>query len=232
MAIALVENVTARSTDSNGFSSGAIDTTGATLLVVAIGNYTGFSVTPTLSDSKGNTWSQLTAKTHGETRSVLYYCASPTVGSGHTFTIAGNSTYAAICVSAFSGAHSSPFDTENGSAWNGTSAQPGSVTPSEDSALVVSGLSLRGLYATGQSASINSGFTISDESLGVDLQSLHCALAYAIQTTATAVNPTWSWGTSDAFATTIAVFKAADTGEVSAMALRIQTEGLYVGSHA
>lgn len=208
MAIALVANDSAQSTNSNGFTSGSIDTTGANFLIVHLStNGTGGSI----SDSKSNTWVPLTESGGGAfaaRQSRLFYVENATVGSGHTFTVTGTAIFPSIEYAAFSGvATSTSFDVENKNANNFTTTiSTGSVTPSVNDELVVTGIS----FDDNTGVAIDSGFTISDtEQLGGGV-AIGGALAYLIQTTATAKNPTWSW-TNSTFenATTIACFKAA-----------------------
>lgn len=211
MAIAVVTSTTIPG-GANGGTSSSIDTTGVTLIVIAISRYTAGGAL-TVSDSKGNTWTALTEKASGSAvfcASRLYYCASPTVGSGHTFTNGGTGIYAAGVVIALSGTHaSSPFDQQSGSymAGSGSSILPGSVTPTEDNEIVITGVAENGTPGT---RAINGGFTIQgnvNHSGGVNYG---VALAYLIQTTAAAANPTWSGlNAAGQHASTIATFKVA-----------------------
>ena len=76
----------------NGGTGAALDTTGADLIVVleAFSNNNGAG---TLTDSKGNTWSQLTKQGSGGIgATVLWYARNAIVGPGHRFTITGNGT--------------------------------------------------------------------------------------------------------------------------------------------
>lgn len=210
MAIALVVQTSAGSSDSNTFTTSNIDTTGATLLVVSIVSAATVSA-PTLSDNKSNTWTALTTRTTpGPTvRTIMYYAENPTVGSGHNFTVTGDGKFASINVSAWSGtATASVFDTENGNngAETGTSIQPGSVTPANNDSLVVTSLSL-GVSAT---PTINGSFTITSSVDVVGGQHYGCSFAYLIQTTAAAANPTWDWSPAGGpNCAEIAVFKVA-----------------------
>lgn len=198
MAIALVANA-----KSNGGATGAIDTTGASLIVAAISGFGG-SGFPTITDSKSNTWTGLTAQGFSGTLMKMFYTVPSSVGSGHTFT-PGTASFPAICVAAFSGVHATPFDQENGATGSGGSVSTGSVTPSEDNELVITGL---GWYPAG-AVSINGGFTISDQENYAAGVNIGAALAYLIQTSAAAANPAWSHaGFTDA-AVAIATFKAA-----------------------
>lgn len=211
MAYALVANVAAGATDGgNNVTTGGVDTSGADLLIVAVASYDGGGVIPTItvSDSKSNTWTPLTRTGAGDV--VLcrfYYCVGGTVGGSHTFTASSTGGFPTVLAAAFSGAHASPFDQETAGAHGSgiTSIQPGSVTPGEDNELLVS---VVGLNAA-NTISINGGFTESDEVAYSSGNHFGASLAYLIQTSAAAANPTWSWASSTAGATTIATFKAA-----------------------
>jgi hypothetical protein len=104
MAIAFVASEEQHGVD--GATTAAIDTTGATLLVAVVSDFTG-GPGITFSDSKSNTWTSLTAYTNtaGQMRVRIYYAyaTSGKVGSGHTFTSAGTGVYTCACVAAFSG---------------------------------------------------------------------------------------------------------------------------------
>lgn len=203
MAFSLIAHATARCpSGGTAFTTSSIDTTGANLIIVLIGDHSPNN--SALTDSNSNTWTLLTAK-NVEERCVLAYCSSPTVGSGHTFTLTppGAVTYASMEVQAWSGAASStPFDIENGAVGLGTTTQqPGSVTPNQANSLVVTGIT----NDNGGSITINGGFTISDSSLKSVFDSTS-VMAYLVQTTATAANPTWTLPSSNPSAV-IAVFK-------------------------
>lgn len=209
MAIALVSSAGAAGTDSSVTTS-AIDTTGATLLVVGIAKDSGGTIS--LSDSKGNSWTALTATTQGSTRCILYYAANPTVGGSHTFSNTGAFNYSSICVAAFSGvATTTPFDQENGAGASSTTLATGSVTPTEDNELVITHLAFSG---SGLPTSIDGGFTETNDVEFGGGNNYGSTMAYLIQTTAAAANPTWTRTNSNPMATRIATFKAAATSAV------------------
>ncbi len=188
------------SAKTTGTSAG-IDTTGATLLVIVQSAVSGMSAP---SDSKGNTWTKLTEQ-GGSGVTAIYYAANPTVGTGHTFTQGG--TAGSLAVAAFSGALTvAPFDQQSGAAWDGSSPDAaGSVTPSENNELVIAGA---GSSFTGPS--IDGGFTIAQYTDFVGGTNYGSALAYLIQTTATAANP--SWTTTGGCAPVCATFKSSGGG--------------------
>lgn len=209
MAFGTPTSTKKQSTDNTNVTSDAIDTTGYDLIVIGITNAGTAAATPT--DSKGNTWTALTGQTGGGVISRFWYCINPTVGSGHTFSTSQAFSYPSIFVLAIAGAAAAGFDQQNGTASaSATSIQPGSITPTEDNELVVA---LCTNDDTGNTLSINGGFTIAQQNVTVAFQAEGGGLAYLIQTTATAANPTWSWGgSSEAASTVIASFKAAAGG--------------------
>jgi hypothetical protein len=202
-----------------GTTSG-IDTTGANLIVLGVAEAAAIGGNPhTPSDSKSNTW---TSGPHFETDTVsaaIWYAYAPTVGSGHTFSTNAVGVFGAVAVLAFSGSASSPSDktNSNGSSLGPfTTLQPGSITPAEDHEMIVTAFCGR----TGSgSLSINSSFTVSDsidyaggvnESLG---------LAYLDQTTAGAINPTWTTASTDSVSAAINSFKGSAEALMAAMVM-------------
>jgi len=185
-------------------TTAAIDTTGATLIVVNAGNLSGTS--GTLTDNKSNTWTLIRKDSSTTTVSnSLYYCSNPTVGTGHTFTYVRTGNYPSMCVAAFGGAISSPLDKQNGANSAGAgSIATGSVTPSVGREVLVCGLSLSSVSV---GLSINSGFTITDNVTNLAGNHIFVAMAYLIQSGAAASNPTWSWTINGAAGTSIATFK-------------------------
>lgn len=164
-----------------GTTSG-IDTTGADLLVAVVG-----AESPTISDSKGNTWTGLTLQSSTGS-SKIFYCLTPTVGSGHTFD--PGVSYRAVAVLAASGADA--YEAENG-AIGTTPLSTGSLTPSVDDCLVVAA---GGYGHDANTFGIGGGFTIAASRDGVTGVSYGALIAYLIQTTAAAANPSISWSGS------------------------------------
>ncbi len=186
----LVGTVTQSATTS------AIDTTGATFLIVAMASYT-VGANPTISDSKSNSWTALTNRTQGISRMRLFYSFPSSVGSGHTFT-ESDSNYTGIAVAAFSGI--TTYDTENGAgSASGATPQTGSITPAS-AGVVIAALSLPGTESV---SAIDNGFTISDSiAANVDFG---LGLAYKIGHTG-AVNPTFTKSSTGESALAIATF--------------------------
>jgi hypothetical protein len=215
MAIAIVDSLAASSTDGNSVTSASMNTTGADGLVVVVGDYSAQTL-GTVTDSKGNTFTALTSYAFGvaDARCTIFYCADPTVGSGHTFTYTIVGGYPSIAAVALSGCDTAAFydsgkvsgsSTDPGT----TSLQPGSLTPSADGAILISGLCVR----AAQAISVNAPFSPAIEDVdNVDSQCCGLTVAVDIQTTATARNPTWTTDGSTDQAATMAAFLSSGGG--------------------
>lgn len=180
---------------STDFTTAAVDTTGANFLVAALTYSVGGTV---VTDSNGNTWS--TRPEYGNSgvcRHILrfFYCLSPTVGTGHTFTMVGggggnNAGFGSMCIAAFSGV--TAFNVDGGffqTTTGNTTIQPGAITPTAgDVVLAAWGID----DPTNTSWTVDSGFTIvekQDVSPGI---AYGCALAYLLNAAGTALNPTFT----------------------------------------
>lgn len=203
-AIALVDHQTCHG-DGTGACSVTINTTGATLLTAVVTEYFADATVPSLNTG---TWSSSSNFTQNSANVSIRYLASPTQSGTLAINMTGGSAQTTVFIQSWSG-------TETGSVLQGsiigasvadTTIQPGSVTPVADGYLVLTGMATTSL-PTG-AFSIDSGFTIADERHSVSVE--YGGAAYLLQSTAAAVNPTWTLAASgpvDATAT-IAVFKA------------------------
>lgn len=183
MTWALVSHTPAwRTTSGPSVTSPAINTTGATLIVVTA---QGSKVPTGITDSVGNTYTQIGAGLNGL---VMFYCANPTINAAHTFTttLASNGEVS-MEVLAFSG--SSGAITPDVSSY-ALGAQAGSITPSAGGELV---LAAAGTLSTSGTWAVTGGFTIGDSVLTA--ATTGSATAYLAQTAAAAANPTWSGAT-------------------------------------
>lgn len=180
----------------NGGTSAGIDTTGANLITISLGWYSGVTANPTVSDINGNLYTPCTKISDSTPFSEqLFYVYAPTVGPGHTFAVSGSIIAAAMLVSAWSGAASSPLDQQSQGSHSGTSGtvQPGSITPSQNDELLITGLMV-GNPGGVEVVSINGGFSITDTVAFSGSVNEGGSMAYLVQTTATAANPTWDDG--------------------------------------
>jgi len=161
----------------------------------------------TFSDSSSNTWTEasfgLTDGASGGSIKTMY-CVNPTATSSHTFSYSGS--FYSMAVLGF--ANVLGLDAGKETETNGpTATQPGSLTPSVDNCVFVAGYS--GDVVT---PSINGSFSgtevFNNYGAGVNYSS---AIAYFIQGTAAAQNPTWT-PTSGGGGCTMLVFKPSAGG--------------------
>lgn len=214
MAIALL-------TDSGGSvqaasgsgTTDAMDTTGANLLVFSSSGPGAAYCNG--ADSKSNTWTNLTTRPNnpgGTTTGIAYVIGSPTVGASHTFQGASTVFYNGTRAAAFSGADA--YDQEAGSSDNasGTShpSSSGAVTPSEDGCLIIYTI----CFGDGQDAG-----TVTPPTGATLLENVTSAgghqpgaMAYEIQTTATARTPVWTTSNAVTSGAAMAVFTATAGG--------------------
>jgi Putative Ig domain len=176
-------------TGTNVVPTGAIDTTGASLLVVVVGNY---GVPGTVTDSKGNTYTLGYSVVSGSQCLRFYYCPLPITGAGHTFTFTGS--YCSVEAIAFSGTSGGGVDQSSQSMSTQNVVQPGSITPTLDGEVLITGCSADG--NVWPSASISGGgFTAVLDNIpyaGGNGEPL--VVAICIQTAKAPSNPTWNLG--------------------------------------
>ncbi len=176
----------------NTGTSSAIDTTGANFIVVNVSGCsagTGCDINSgILSDSKMNTWTRLTPQ-GSNAFATLFYSASPTVGSGHTFTITATVPAVAVQIIALSGVKATaPFDqqTGQGGSIGSTDCPPGAITASAANSLFVTGFEKEndtGAYP------IDSGFTVSDQTTYTPGSNFGGAMAWKVSSGTE--NPDW-----------------------------------------
>ena len=213
-------------TGSNGGTPAAINTVGANLIVIYVG-YVHTLGTLILTDNQSNTWTPLTeyAIGGGDARAGrIFYCFNPTTNASHTFTT-GGLTYPGIAVAAWSGADTSPFDVENGFARADSSSpiQPGSVTPSQPDSIIITGVT----HLSTAALSVDSGFTVDEDLATSPGNYFGCAMASLVQTSSSAVNPTWTVTSGTMCVSAIAVFKAVGGGGGATWPGYVANEGWF-----
>lgn len=212
---------------ANGGTSASVNTSGANFLVGMITSFAG-AAAPTYSDGTTgcanpcNTWTALTTYTGNSRQQIqIFYSQNPTVGSGHTCKASAVTNSFSTCfLMAFSGMLTSGVfqaGTDSGAHNAGLTSTiaPGSITPGSSPALVVSG------YEGDQSfnlTSVGSSFIIPTSGTVNFLASnwFGGSMAYLIQSTAAAVNPTWQDGGNDNLIANIAAFQGS-SGVVSTL---------------
>jgi hypothetical protein len=176
-------------------TTAGINTTGANFIAI-VAQSDGLS-SNTLSDSNSNTWTSETSNTAGTPN--LYFCAAPTVGAGHTFTLVvptTNTCSPSIAVAAFSGVNATPFESVV-SGYEGTSGavfQPGVVNPSPNDLCIV-GVGGTGSGTGVDGTTVDSGFTITDAIKSGAYIYTAVALAYLVYSSGDLI-ATWSSATT------------------------------------
>ena len=170
----------------------AADCTGANLIVINTASYAGGLPAPTDSSSNSYTASTCSSVGTGPGQGCVYWKYAPTVTNSMTFSVAQASVFASIEFIGFSGTAGSSIDQDSNTTLvtSSTTCQPASITPSTTNQVVVASLAANEL--TGGVNSINSGFTISDQDAGVAGTNYGGALAYIIETSIVAKQPTWT----------------------------------------
>lgn len=192
-AITAGEHKCAGSTDDNAVTTAAINTVGASLIIVEQGVAVGVTP-PTPTDSSSNTYTCLATQTYTAVmKGRLCYVENPATSSSHTFTSPSTSmSFPGICAMAFFGtklpATALDQQAHNNTDGGGTTIQPGSVTPSENGELVFTGL----VDVDTGTVTVNSPFSPAIDQTPATAHAEGVAIAYEIQTTATARNPTWT----------------------------------------
>lgn len=178
-----------------------INTAGARLIVVTASQHNAGSA-GALSDSRGNTWVSVDGGTIVAGTSLwLWYCINPSVGSGHTFSIANSFT--SVRVQAFSGPATTSYQSKTSATNLSTSLAPGSITPSANRALVVSSAAYS---AANNSFGVTGGFIVTSNQSFEAGVNWGGSMAYLLQNTAAAVNPAWTLDPSQSGAVVQAVF--------------------------
>lgn len=189
-----------------GGSTGAIDTTGAGLLIAVTSYYLGTG--ETLTDSKSNTWNALTVSTSANSKCNIYWSKPSSVGSSHTVSFTGSSIYPTVAFAAFTLGAASPFDQESQRTSTSTSALSNTITPTVDNELVIAGVTVA---ANGLTISAPTGgfTTIGSTTSGVGGTNMGGGAAYLIQTSAAAIGtaPAWTLSGSTEWTTKTASFK-------------------------
>lgn len=172
-------------------TTGAISGTGATAIVIGVASY-GESES-SVGDSLGtNSYTLAGSRATNDTANLaLYYICGPNVSGSMTFHATGG--YPTIYVATISGPSASVcFDqfSKKTTCTGSSNCQVTSITPSVNNAIIITATSAN----TVTTSSIDGGFTITDQVNNGGLES--GAMAYLVQTTATASAPTWSMGST------------------------------------
>jgi hypothetical protein len=187
--------VSASAASANGatVTTPARNISGANGIVLFINTYP-FDVS-LISDNAGNSWAgtfHLGLDT-GATVQSECFLFNPITSTSYQITVTNTAgTKPAVAYMAFNTTVGYDADNSLASATPVTSIQAGSVLPPHDNSLVIAAMGPAGIIS---GVSIDSGFTIV-ENVTATANSWGEVMAYQIQTTATSVNPLWSWTTA------------------------------------
>jgi hypothetical protein len=175
------------SSDTFNATTPARNTTGMNLIVLFSSDF----VTPTFTDSLGNTWTTIYANAGGQPGQIAAYCVNPTVGAAHTFS-AGTSSlsgFSPIVMISFKGATNAPLDKFSTATAPGAQAtlQPGSITPSANGSALITCLTCDAASTN----TANSGFSFAED-VQETATSFAITVYVQIQTVAAPINPTWT----------------------------------------
>lgn len=193
---------------AGGGTSAALNTATSKLFVVTVACYAGSGGTcNTASDSSSNTWTRIgTGTVLNSFQFNIFYVISPTTSGSHTFTTtcASANCFAAMEVQAWTESGTPVFDVSNFGNAASSSTAAGSVTPTVNNSLLVTGSGNDGASTV---SSIDTGFTKTDDNQFNSGVNVGGAIAYFQQSTAAAINPTWSATSATTFVAGIASFK-------------------------
>lgn len=192
-------------------ASVTLNTTNAGLVVMSLSYYGGAPTTSDISDTTTSTWALTSRRSLGcgGCNGQFAYAFNITTSSSHVFTFAPGVLFPSICVAAFSGNDTTaPFDQENFTTNPGstTTIAAGSVTPSGNGYLLMTMLGSVNV-AYGSNPSIDTGYTFLDQQTFQSGTAVGIAHGYFVQTTAAAINPTWTVPNSDTIGAIHASFK-------------------------
>lgn len=190
---------------ASGGTSTDIDTSTANLIAITATYQESGGITFT--DNKGNNACYAAHKLTPEVpaltyNSIIIYCISPTVGSGHHFTLAGN--FGAAQITAWKDNVGTPsFDKEGGTNGISSPQSAGPKTPAANNSLIMSGaISCCSAGVPG----VNSGMTLLDAAAFVGGVNYAYGGAYFLQGSAAAFNPQWTVTGSTGEGVTMAIF--------------------------
>lgn len=206
MGWTILQHGARQSSDGFTFTASIGDTTGMDLLVVHMYENTGAN--GVITDSIANSF-DATHVFQNQHHYGSIYAKNATGGASHTVThTVSGQQFPCFVFWALKGSLQSadPFGSFNQNTGSGlTSIATNSVTPSVDGAILLCSLGYNGT----STRAINAGFSTPDQLGLASGTAFGVAGAYLVQTTAAAVNPTWSWTTADGVDTQLYAFKPA-----------------------
>jgi hypothetical protein len=179
-----------------------INTVGKTLLVAYTGT-AGHCPTPT--NTSNTVWTKCIEQTDGSSGWVTIWTTPVSGGNAsESVGIVGSFIYPTLILETYSGGNGGILDQFVATTGSGSTAtvQPGTMTPAANNELVVSAMIS---HVRSTSLTVNSGF--STPVTNMSTTAVFTGAAHSIQTTATAVNPTWTKDSVDFLAAAQASIK-------------------------
>lgn len=216
MAISIIVSTSAGApTGATVATTGFINSTGGSLIVVFVADLRGTVVPNQVQDNKGNSYAHLVDYDDGVasgSRIRVYYNSNPIVANGHQFTYNSggvNAAHPSMHILVISGTvpNDTPTLYQGLGLPNGTAGRPGSFTPPNDRSIVICGVSS---WKSTSANTIDSGFTVSTTQT-FTANHFSSGLAYLIQDIASAVNPTWTYNVSSSSSIAILSFRPIPT---------------------
>ena len=176
-------------------TTGAINTTGASAVAIAVSSFNGITSVTHSVGSDGNA-TALPAATGDSPSNQFFYWQNPSTGANDVFTITSSSApglYGNACVFVMSGIAGVYSGVQNNNPSGGNTCQPGSITPSGSNQVVLTAF---GNYTPSGSPTIDSSYSTPVYNAGAGGTAFAEAASYLIQATGAATNPTWTWPNS------------------------------------
>ncbi len=209
--MALVAHTLVGSTNGTSVTTGALDTTGATLIALILADQDGLGA---VSDNLGNTWVKLTPRVTTDVNGAvcIFYAENPIVGVSHTFSAVAVGASLAVL------AHdvvitTAPLDGSTGAvqaAGVSSAISTPALTPTQDGDLFITGYVSQNTLLLG---TLNPPFTDVDQLQLVALQHYALSSGYYEQTSATAQTADWflSGAVSPGCVAVLATFKTVNS---------------------
>jgi hypothetical protein len=184
------------SSDSNSSNTAAINTTGASIIIISTADVVTATATPT--DNKGNSYTLIRSDTAPAipARIKTYVNYNPIVGVGHTFSYYSSGGEPGIAVQAWFGSTGSPaLDQQTGTFSNTvkTSASASSITPTFNNELIVTSICP---WNTNLAPVLTASYSITYTAPRVNVNSVGIGMAYITQSTAAATKPSWTFSST------------------------------------
>jgi hypothetical protein len=215
MAATFIIGIATNDANAASLTCSAFDSSGgAHVAVFAMAEGTLTTGTP-VADNKGNTYVDVgTEYSSSGKRIRCFYAENATCGTGHTITLTpGSSGKLSFTAQVFAGIATSSSKDANGPSgkadvFQTTITPTAAFTPAVDNCAVVTGA-----YRDSNFTSVSSPFSPADAAPNPSSGNVITACAHVIQTTATSVQPTWTYAAQSTYVGVMVVaFKAAAAG--------------------